>query len=117
FNTFATEAGFTLRTQPNGDRYEMAFTSTGALQIRRVRGGVTTVLGQIASGIFSTFAKYSFSVQGTGPVTLTASIDGVLRLTVEDTTAQRIAGAGQPGLFAKIAGVPFDDLVVTSLAP
>jgi hypothetical protein len=95
----------------------MAFTANGALQIRRVRGGVTTVLGQIASGIFSTFAKYSFSVQGTGPVTLTASINGVLKLSVEDSSAQRIAGAGQPGLFANIAGVPFDDLVVTALAP
>jgi hypothetical protein len=115
FNTFGTEAGYVLRAQPDGDRYEMALTSSGVFQIRRIRAGTVTVLGQVASGIFSTFDVYEFSVQGTGPVTLTASINGVTRLHVEDTTAQAIGTAGQPGLMAKVAGVPFDNLVVTAL--
>ena len=120
FITFGTEGGFVLRAQPGGDRYEMALTSTGALQIRRVLAGTATVLGQVSSGIANLSAGYTtftFAVHGTGPVSLTASVNGVLKLDVEDATAQAIGSAGAPGLIAKIAGVPFDDLFVTALGP
>jgi hypothetical protein len=116
FITFGVEGGLVLRSQPNGDRYEMALISTGAVQIRRWRGGVATVLGSAPSGIPDRgwWTPFTFAVRGAGPVSLTVSVNGVPKLDVQDSSAQAIAGAGGAGMHANIAGVVFDDFVVTA---
>ncbi|HWE26063.1 MAG TPA: N,N-dimethylformamidase beta subunit family domain-containing protein [Myxococcales bacterium] len=118
FNGFATPAtGFTLRETPSGDRYEMVVLSNGRLQIRRWTSGSMTVLGDVASGIawLNDWSTAAFSVQGDGPVQLTGSINGSLKLTVTDTSAQAIAAAGGAGLTTREAGTWFDDFKLTAL--
>jgi hypothetical protein len=116
FDTFGVEGGLVLRSQPNGDRYEMVLVSTGAVQVRRWRGGVATVLGSAPSGIpnLGAWTPFAFSARGAGPVSLTVSVNGILKLDVEDSSPQAITGAGGTGMHANIAGVVFDDFVVTT---
>jgi hypothetical protein len=115
--TFGVEGGLVLREQSNGDRYDMILAPTGAIQIRRWRGGVATLLGQVASGIgnlSAALSSFTFTAQGAGPVSLTVALNGVLKLQVQDSSTQAIAAAGGAGMTAVIAGVIFDDFVLAT---
>lgn len=91
------------------DRYDAVFTGAGQLQLRRHRAGVTTVLGSVASNVPTTsYVRLTLSVTGTSPVQLTASVDGTPRLSATDASAERLTHAGQAGLWASKAGIPFD---------
>src|SRR5439155_8379922 len=63
----------------------------------------------------SEWATAAFTVQGTGPVTLTATVNGALRLTVIDSNAQAITSAGATGLTTLAAGTWFDDFTLTAI--
>ena len=72
------------------------------------------MLGSAPSGIpnLGAWTPFAFSAHGTGPVSLTVSVNGVLKLDVQDSSPQAITGAGETGMHANIAGVVFDDFVV-----
>ncbi len=93
------------------DRYDAVVLGNGKLRIRRTVGGATTVLGEAASGIASLdeYARLTLTVTGSGPVTLTASVNGVARLTVTDSSPGSLSSAGSAGLWTTHAGVVFDD--------
>ena len=42
------------------------------------------------------------------------TVNGVLKLNVQDSSPQAIVGPGAVGMHANIAGVVFDDFVVTT---
>jgi len=95
----------------------MVLNSAGAVQVRRWRSGVATVLGSAASGIpnlSAAWTPFTFTAHGAGPVQLTVSVNGVPKVDVQDSSAQMIPGAGGAGMHANIAGVVFDDFVVTA---
>ena len=117
-NFSATTAALDLREAASGDRYDLALTSAGRLQIRRHKGGTTTVLGDVASGIadLGNWATIALSATGAGPVQLVASVNGVPKLSVTDTSASALKGAGTAGLWTDLAGIWFDDFVVTGNA-
>jgi hypothetical protein len=113
------ETGLTLRSPSvsSTDRYDVILQGSGNLQIRRVRGGVITVLGQAPSGLTvlnDLPDTVSLSASGAGPVHLVASVDGVARITVNDASAAALTGAGYAGLWTSHAGVVFDDFSLTS---
>ena len=110
------ENGFTLRETPSGDRYDLVLLSSGRVQIRRWRSGSATILGDAPSGIpdLGNWATFAFAAQGAGPVVLTASVNGTIRLSTTDVSAQAITGAGSAGLTARSAGVWFDDFKLTA---
>jgi hypothetical protein len=99
------------------DRYALVLSASGALQIRRYSGGAQAVLGSVPSGISELRAWHSFgfSAQGTAPVTLIGSVDGVPKLTVTDTDSSALTGAGAAGIAATFAGIWFDDFVLEPL--
>jgi hypothetical protein len=94
----------------------MALISTGAVQIRRWRSGVATVLASAPSGVpnLGWWTPFTFTAHGAGPVSLSLTVNGVLKLDVQDSSAQAILGPGGVGMHANIAGVWFDDFVVTT---
>jgi len=106
------EAGVFLRapSTTSADRYDAVLVRTGQVQIRRIRGGVVTVLGTASSGLTLSYqsARLSLSASGTGPVTLAASVNGVQRLTVTDSSADALGSGGYAGLDTTSAGVPYD---------
>jgi hypothetical protein len=112
----ATEAALALRQTGSGDRYDVALLANGHLQIRRHDGGATIVLGDAPSGIhdLTEWATISLSARGAGPVQLTASVNGSVRLSVSDASAAAITAAGTAGISTHRAGVWFDDFVVTA---
>src|SRR5438067_4176197 len=114
FGTAAT--GLTLREAPSGDRYDMVVLSNGHLQIRRWKSGSVTVLGDAASGIpdLGDWATVAFTAQGAAPVQLTGSVNGVIRLSVTDASAQAIMTAGGAGLTSLWSGTWFDDFKLTA---
>jgi len=97
------------------DRYALALTAGGALEVRRYQGGVKTVLGGVPSGLadLKTWHAFSFAVQGDHPVTLTASVDGVPKMSVTDAAASALGAAGAAGIAATASGILFDDFVLT----
>ncbi len=110
-------AGFValdLRASASNDRYDVALQGNGHLQIRRTRGGTTTVLGDVASGIadLGNWATIGLSATGSGPVQLVASVNGTPKLTVTDSSSSAIPGPGTAGMSASLAGIWFDDFVV-----
>ncbi|MFL5319320.1 MAG: hypothetical protein ACJ790_06655 [Myxococcaceae bacterium] len=112
------QTSLALRAQgsPNFDRYELTLTGTGNVQVRRIRGGVATILGTAASGIadLTNFATLSLTATGAGPVTLTARVNGVTRLTVTDTSTSAIVTTGRAGLATNRAGVAWDDFQLSA---
>src|SRR5205823_5455563 len=66
------EAMLELRVN-GGNRYALALTPSGTLQIRRYAGTTVTVLGSVASGIadLGAWHAFAFRVSGSSPVTLT----------------------------------------------
>ena len=115
YGTGAT--GFTLRETGSGDRYDLVVLSNGRVQIRRWRSGTASVLGDAPSGIpdLGEWATAAFTVVGPGPVTLTATVNGALRLTVTDASTQAITSAGAAGLTSLAAGTWFDDFTLTAI--
>ena len=92
----------------------VALLANGHLQIRRTRGGATTVLGDVASGIadLSNWSTIGLSATGSGPVQLVASVNGTTKLTVTDSSTSAVVAAGTSGISTQLAGVSFDDFVV-----
>ncbi|WP_228530934.1 MULTISPECIES: sialidase family protein [Myxococcaceae] len=115
-----SEAGVYLRSPTagaTGDRYDLVLRSDNSVQIRRFRGGTSTVLGTASSGLASasTGGTLKLSASGSGPVQLTASVNGSVRLQVTDSSSSALGTAGYAGLWTLRAGVVFDDFVLTSL--
>ncbi|HTO99598.1 MAG TPA: hypothetical protein VMK66_21260, partial [Myxococcales bacterium] len=108
------EAMLELRVSGN-DRYALALTAGGKLEIRRYRAGAATVLGSVASGIpdLGEWHSFAFAVQGNGTVTLTASVDGVAKISATDSSASALTFAGASGIAATVAGILFDDFTLT----
>jgi hypothetical protein len=116
-----TAIGVYLRSpsaSATGDRYEGILAANGEVQIRRVRGGVTTVLAHVASGVdLSSFSTVSLEASGAGPVQLRASVNGVVLAQASDSGTQVIAAAGFAGMVSSSAGTLFDNFVLTAPAP
>jgi len=113
----APETALVLRVQGArpGDRYEVALLSSGQIQIRRRLSGATVVLGQAAAGVpLWDWATLSLSAVGSGQVTLTASVNGVPRLSVVDAAPGALAQPGLAGLWTTRAGVAFDRFRIRS---
>ncbi|MFN2547733.1 MAG: hypothetical protein ABR567_09900, partial [Myxococcales bacterium] len=98
-----------------GNRYALALTSSGRLEIRRYAGSAVTVLGGVASGIpdLGAWNSFSFNVQGAFPVTLTGYVNGVPKLSASDSSAAAYTGSGGAGISATMAGILFDDFTLT----
>lgn len=109
------EAGVVLRA--SGDaRYALVLLPEGRIQIRRYRGGSFTVLGEAPSGQDAWEpATLTLSAWGSGPVRLSAAVDGQVLLTVTDSDAAAITGEGLAGFATPIAGVWFDDFEVRTV--
>jgi hypothetical protein len=109
------EVGLVLRQTAAGDRYELVLRSGVTLQLRRVRGGVTTVLaeGPSGAGPANGSVRLELAASGTAALSLTARVDGVTRLSSSDAAP---LGAGVAGLVSSSAGVPFDQFVVSGVS-
>lgn len=111
------EAALVLRAQGArpADHYDVALLGSGVVQIRRVAGEVVTVLGQAAAGVPPwDWATLRLTAVGSGPVTLTASIDGMVKVSVVDTSPGALGQAGYAGMSTTHAGVGFDRFRITS---
>jgi len=73
-----------------------------------------TVLSSVASGIANLGAwhAFTFGVSGSSPVTLTAAVDGVPKLTASDSSSSAYAGSGGAGIAATVSGILFDDFTL-----
>jgi len=111
------EAGVVLRAQGDA-RYALVLLPDGRIQIRRYRDGSYTVLGEAPGGQASPedAATLSLSAWGSGPVRLSASVNGQSLLTVTDSDPAAITGEGLAGLATPIAGVWFDDFQVHAVS-
>src|SRR6185503_518268 len=100
-------------------RYAVALLGNGHLQIQRRAGSAVTVLGDVASGVadLGDWATIGLSATGAGPVQLVAAVNGVTKLTVTDSSSSAIAAPGTAGMSTALAGIWFDDFVVTGLLP
>jgi hypothetical protein len=116
-NFAAGVAALDLRESASGDRYDVALLANGQLQIRRHDGRATAVLAQGASGIadLGNWATIGLSASGAGPVQLAASVNGTVKLTATDASGSAIAVAGTAGMTTNLAGIWFDDFLVTGL--
>ena len=116
-NFAAATAALEVREDSANNRYAVALLANGHLQIQRRNGTSTTVLGDVASGIadLGNWATIGMSVSGAGPVQLVASVNGVQKLAVTDSSASAITAAGTAGLWTTVAGVWFDDFSVTGV--
>ncbi|REG27354.1 hypothetical protein ATI61_110361 [Archangium gephyra] len=112
----ADEAGLVVRAEADA-RYALVLLPQGRLQLRRYGGGGFIVLGETASGLAAPWeaATLSLSVWGAGPVRLSASVEGQVRLRVTDDDPAALTGEGYAGLATPIAGVWFDDFLVRAL--
>ena len=101
-----------------GNRYALALTAAGMIELRRYAGTTRTVLGSAASGVadLTDWASFSFVVQGAFPVTLTAYVNGVAKLSATDSTASAYTGSGSAGIAATISGILFDDFSLSALS-
>gem|GEM_PF-3117599 len=113
-------AGLFLRAQSlsGGDRYQLDLLSNGHLQVQRIRSGATTVLKDAPSGIadLTGWAQFSFTVSGDSPVTLSVAVNGVVKLTVTDSSSARLTDSGYAGLHTTRAGVWWDDFKLVGVA-
>ena len=107
------EAGVFLRapSTAGASRYELMMLANGHVQVRRVVGGTSTTLGDVAGGAaaLNNPATLSLQATGTGPVTLVAAVNGVTKLTITDASSA-LAATGYAGLRSSSAGVWFDNL-------
>src|SRR5206468_10121870 len=62
------------------------------------------------------WSTIALSASGSGPVQLVASVNGVQKLSVTDSSASAITGPGTAGLWTSVAGIWFDDFQVTGNA-
>jgi hypothetical protein len=110
------ESMLELRASGN-DRYVLALTASGKLELRRYRSGSATVLGSVSSGIsdLTVMHSFSFSVQGSGPVSLTAWIDGVPKISATDSSSSALTASGAAGIAATVAGIHFDDFTLSGI--
>src|SRR5207245_3546812 len=104
-----------LRQQSSNDRYDVALLANGNLQIRRHNGATVTVLGEAPSGIpdLGWWATIALSATGSNPVSLVASVDGVTKVVVNDSSPAAIRGAGTAGIWTNLAGIWFGKCTVT----
>jgi hypothetical protein len=111
-----SEAGVVLRAQGSA-RYTLVSRANGRIQVRREVGSHVTVLGEASSGLSSSREPMTLtlSARGSGPVELTASVEGQVRLTVVDSSNSALVEPGLAGLETPIAGVWFDDFQVRRL--
>lgn len=112
------ETALVLRAQTSRptDRYDVAILSSGQLVIRRQLGGVTTTLGQVASGVvLDEWATISLQAVGGSPVSLTATVNGVPKLSVTDTSPGALAQGGYAGMWTTRAGVGYDNFRIISV--
>ena len=102
----------------SSDRYALALRADGVLEIRRYGGGGVTVLGSVPSGIsdLRSFSAFGFVVQGAGPVSLTGYVNGVPKISATDASSSALTSPGAAGMAATLAGVIFDDFVLTGVA-
>src|SRR5439155_7301352 len=100
------------------DRYALALTASGKLEIRRYRSGGLTVLASGASGIadLSVFHSFGLSAQGTVLVTLDATVDGVPKLSATDTSSAALTAAGAAAIAPTFAGIDLDGIAHTCTA-
>src|SRR5437762_2615509 len=114
-NFSAGVAGRDLRQQSSNDRYDVALLANGNLQIRRHNGATVTVLGEAPSGIpdLGWWATIALSATGSNPVNLVASVDGVTKLVVNDSSPSAIRVAGTAGIWTNLAGIWFGKFTVT----
>ena len=110
------EAGVVLRAHGNA-RYALVMLPGGRIQIRRYQGRRFTVLGEATGGQASAWEPVTLTLVAwdSGPVRLSASVNGQLRLTVMDADPAALRGAGLAGLATPIAGVWFDDFEVRAV--
>src|SRR5262249_12420923 len=97
--------------------YDVVLLASGAVQIRRVVGGIVTVLAQstpVVTDLRGSFATLTLRATGAGPVTLSAAANGATILTTTDGSAAALQGAGYAGLWTSSAGVVFDNFMLTS---
>ena len=105
----------------NTDRYALALRADGVLEIRRYRAGIATVLASTLGGVpdLTNWASFTFTVQGTSPVTLTGSVNGTVNGTVkvraQDSSVSALTGAGAAGIAATASGILFDNFTLTGL--
>jgi len=111
------EAALVLRAQGarQADHYDVALLGSGVVQVRRVAGGTVTVLGQAAAGVPPwDWATLRLTAVGSGPVTLTASINGVVKVSVVDTAPGALGQAGYAGMWTTRAGVAYGRFRITA---
>jgi len=112
--------GLVLRatSAAGGNRYQLDLLGNGHVQLQRVTGSGTTVLADAPSGIadLSASAVLALSATGSGPVQLTAQVNGRVVASATDASGSAIGGAGYAGLFTGNAGVWFDDFELSGLA-
>jgi hypothetical protein len=111
----ALEAGVFVRgTVAGSTRYDAIILPDGRLQLRRLDAGTPTVLAELAGAVpsRSAFTRLTLLATGSGPVALTASLDGVPRLSASDASALAVGGPGNAGLWTYTAGIHFDDFAV-----
>jgi hypothetical protein len=110
------EASVVLRAEGTA-RYALTLLADGRIQIRRYRHGRVTVLGEAPSGQDSPWdaTTLTLSARGSGPVELTAWVDGEVRLSLTDMGPAALGEEGYAGLATPIAGVWFDDFQVRAV--
>jgi hypothetical protein len=117
--TFGTQGGLYLRapSPTSADRYDVVLLANNHVQVRRVGGGVVTVLADAASGAptVDDWVGLSLTAVGASPVTLTARVNGTTRINVNDASGAALTGAGFAGMWTTFAGVDFDDFTLTSV--
>jgi hypothetical protein len=113
--TFGTTGGVYLRAPSPGatDRYDLVLLANGRLQLRRVRSGSATVLGDVPSGVDTTasYVTLTLSASGSSPVALVGRVNGSVVLSVSDGSSAAL-GSGFAGLWTLNAGVVFRDFVL-----
>ena len=93
-NTPSLNIGPTLRTSTSADTYYSAFYQDGQLTLIKRVAGVNTTLGTWTSALsYGSAVTYTLRLEAVG-TTITASIDGVVRITATDGD---ITAAGRPG--------------------
>jgi len=115
-NFHGGEAMLELRVS-NTDRYALALRADGVLEVRRYRAGVATVLASALGGVpdLTNWASFTFTVQGTSPVTLTGSVNGIVKVRAQDSSVSALTGAGAAGIAATASGILFDNFTLTGL--
>ncbi len=108
FSFGVPEAGLAIRTQRGSDdRYVAVLLANRNVQVRRIRSGASTSLGEGSSGLASLdqFSTLALATSGASPVSLQVWVNGQLRLTLSDSSPSAISSAGRAGLSTASAGV------------